>query len=88
MSIGFKINTRVRKVDESMVSRFRDIPVANVSDVMSRMTAGGARLRPMHAGGVLAGPAFTVKSRPGDRNLFLRERKPPDSSVGTASLQT
>ena len=66
MSIGFKINTRVRKVDESLVSRFRDIPVANVSDVMSRMTAGGARLRPMHAGGVLAGPAFTVKSRPGD----------------------
>ena len=66
MSIGFKINMRVRKVDESLVSRFRDIPVANVSDVMSRMTAGGARLRPMHAGGVLAGPAFTVKSRPGD----------------------
>jgi len=66
VSIGFKINSRARKVDESTVARFRDIPVANVSDVMSRMTAGGARLRPLHAGGPLAGPALTVKSRPGD----------------------
>jgi regulator of RNase E activity RraA len=66
VSIGFRIHTRVRRVDQSLVARFREIPVANVSDVMSRMTAGGARLRPMHAGGVLAGPALTVKSRPGD----------------------
>lgn len=66
MSIGFRIHRRVRRVDQSVVARFRDIPVANVSDVMSRMTAAGARLRPMHAGGVLAGPALTVKSRPGD----------------------
>jgi regulator of RNase E activity RraA len=66
MSIGFRINKRTRKVEESVVARFRELPVANVSDVMSRMEAGGARLRPMHAGGVLAGPALTVKSRPGD----------------------
>jgi regulator of RNase E activity RraA len=66
VSIGFEIKSRLRRVDDSVVARFRDIPVANVSDVMSRMTAGGSRLRPMHAGGVLAGPALTVKSRPGD----------------------
>ena len=49
------------------------LPVANVSDSMSRMTAGGTSLRPMHAGGtVLAGPALTVKSRPGD-NLMLHK---------------
>ncbi|KPB27844.1 Uncharacterized protein AC517_2943 [Pseudomonas syringae pv. syringae] len=34
------------------------------------MTASGARLRPMHREGVLAGPALTVKARPGD-NLML-----------------
>jgi RraA family protein len=34
------------------------------------MTAGGAQLRPMHREGVLAGPALTVKCRPGD-NLML-----------------
>src|SRR3546814_21148175 len=36
------------------------------------MTAGGARLRPMHAGGVMAGPALTVKTRPGDNLMVHR----------------
>jgi RraA family protein len=70
VGIGFRINKRERKVDASTVARFRELPVANVSDVMFRMTAGGARLRPLHAGGVLAGPALTVKTRPGD-NLMV-----------------
>src|SRR5688500_228029 len=51
---------------------FRNLPVANVSDVMSRMTAGGPRLRPLHAGGSMAGPALTVKTRPGD-NLMIHK---------------
>lgn len=70
--IGFQIAKRTRKVDATTVANFRDLPVANISDSMSRMTAGGARLRPMHAGGVLAGPAFTVKTRPGD-NLMIHK---------------
>jgi regulator of RNase E activity RraA len=53
-------------------TRGRALPVANISDSMARVTAGGARLRPMHAGGMLAGPALTVKSRPGD-NLMLHK---------------
>ena len=39
---------------------------------MSRMSAGGARLRPMHASGAMAGPALTVKTRPGD-NLMIHK---------------
>ena len=70
--IGFGIRKRARKVDEGTVAQFRDLPVANVSDSMSRMSAGGARLRPMHAGGYLAGPAFTVRTRPGD-NLMVHK---------------
>ena len=70
--IGFRILPRSRKVDADTVSKFSALPVANISDSMSRMTAGGAALRPMHAGGVLAGPAFTVKTRPGD-NLMLHK---------------
>ena len=70
MSIGFRVKQAARKVDAEWVERYRDVPVANVSDSMNRMTAGGATLRPMHAGGVLAGPALTVKARPGD-NLML-----------------
>lgn len=68
--IGFQIAKRTRKVDAGIVEKFRKLPVANISDSMSRITAGGARLRPMHAGGVMAGPAYTVKTRPGD-NLMI-----------------
>jgi RraA family protein len=72
MTIGFRIYPLTARVDPGLVDRFRAIPVANISDSMSRMSAGGPRLRPMHGGGVLAGPAFTVKARPGD-NLLLHK---------------
>ncbi|HET9147393.1 MAG TPA: RraA family protein, partial [Acetobacteraceae bacterium] len=70
--LGFRINRRRRKVQPEQVDPFRTLPAANVSDVMSRMVAGGARLRPMHAGGMMAGPAFTVKTRPAD-NLMVHK---------------
>jgi RraA family protein len=70
--IGFQICKRTRKVSADIVAKFRELPVANISDSMSRITAGGPRLRPIHAGGVLAGPAFTVKTRPGD-NLMVHK---------------
>jgi RraA family protein len=60
------------QADPALVARFRRVPVANVSDVMMRLTAGGARLRPMHAGSPMAGCALTVKTRPGD-NLFVHK---------------
>jgi RraA family protein len=70
--VGFRVLKRHRQVSADVVERFRALPVANVSDAMSRMTAGGAKLRPLHGGGVLAGPAVTVKSRPGD-NLMIHK---------------
>ena len=72
MTIGFRVLARKRKVDADTVAKFKALPVANVSDVMSRMTAGGPRLRPLHAGGSMAGSALTVKTRPGD-NLMLHK---------------
>jgi len=72
MALGFRILRRTHCVEPELVERFRRIPVANVSDSMSRMVAGGPRLRPMHAGGGMAGPALTVKLRPGD-NLMLHK---------------
>ena len=72
MTIGFRVLERSRAVDANVVRDFRALPVANVSDVMARMTAGGSRLRPMHAGGGMAGPALTVKARPGD-NLMVHK---------------
>jgi len=70
MTIGFRVLNAQRKVAAEWIVRYREVPVANVSDSMNRMTAGGSRLRPMHRQGVLAGPALTVKARPGD-NLML-----------------
>ncbi|SFB32318.1 RraA famliy [Rhizobium sp. NFR07] len=70
--IGFRICKRERKVEAKWVEAFRALPVANVSDVMSRMTAGGAALRPYYTGGIMVGPAITVKARPGD-NLMVHK---------------
>src|SRR6185437_8938664 len=72
MTIGFRIFSRSRKVDAAVIARFKELPLANISDCMSRMSAGGPRLRPMHGGGVMAGPALTVKTRPGD-NLMAHK---------------
>lgn len=73
MTVGFRIYPNPKsKASPELVARFRALPVANVSDSMSRMTAAGAGLRPMHGAGVLAGPAITVKARPGD-NLMLHK---------------
>jgi len=43
--VGLHILQRTRQVDQRHVQAFAAIPVANVSDCMTRMTAGGARLR-------------------------------------------
>lgn len=69
---GLQIRQRQRKVSAEDVARFRDLPVANVSDCMSRLSAAGPRLRPMHRRGYLAGPALTVRCRPGD-NLLIHK---------------
>ena len=70
--IGFSIQPIARRVDPELVRKFRSLPVANVSDCMSRLSAGGPRLRPYHGEGVLSGPAFTVKTRPGDNLMCTR----------------
>tara|TARA_B100000963_G_scaffold314688_1_gene293393 strand:- start:51 stop:725 length:675 start_codon:yes stop_codon:yes gene_type:complete len=72
MTIGFRILNRKNFVDLQTAKKFLDLPVANVSDCMWRLTASGSRLRPMHKSGQLAGPALTVKTRPGD-NLMLHK---------------
>jgi RraA family protein len=70
VTTGFRILNRDRVAPAELVAEFAKLPVANVSDSMSRMTAGGPALRPMHRSGGMAGVALTVKARPGD-NLML-----------------
>lgn len=69
---GFSVNERTTCAGRQDVDRFRELPVAVVSDVMNRMMAGGAALRPMHRSGMLIGPAVTVRTRPGD-NLMVHK---------------
>jgi len=70
MQPGFQVLKRKNTVSAEWVKKFAAIPVANISDSMSRLNSGGASLRPLHAGGVLSGPALTVKTSPGD-NLMV-----------------
>src|SRR6185312_7390757 len=72
MPAGLRVLPRARKVGADVVERFAGLPVANISDSMSRLTSAGAQLRPMHGGGGMAGPALTVKAAPGD-NLMLHK---------------
>jgi hypothetical protein len=72
MSEGFRIKKSWTRIAPDIAEQFRSIPVANVSDSMSRMDAGGCDLRPMHRDGMLVGPALTVRTRPGD-NLMLHK---------------
>lgn len=70
--IGLQILQRQRRVDARYVEGFAVLPVANIGDSMSRMSAAGPRIRPMHRSGRLSGPALTVKTRPGD-NLMIHK---------------
>ncbi|SDO17023.1 RraA family protein [Ensifer sp. YR511] len=69
---GFSVYPRRHVTEPEIVEAYRGIPVANISDVMARTNGGGALLRPMHDGTPMAGPALTVKTRPGD-NLMLHK---------------
>jgi len=71
--IGFRILKRRRKASEALAAKSKGIPVSNISDSMSRLFAGGPTLLPMHkGGGMMVGPAFTVRTRPND-NLLIHK---------------
>ncbi|MEZ5742029.1 MAG: RraA family protein [Burkholderiaceae bacterium] len=73
MTLGFRVMKRRHAVSLELARAFDAVPVANVSDSMSRMVAGGSRLRPWHGSDRrLGGPALTVKVRPGD-NLMMHK---------------
>jgi len=84
MSETMRILEIPRRPDPRLVAEFATTATAHLSDSMERLQAAGAELRPMHAGGVLAGPAFTVKTAPGDNLLMhkaLDMAKPGDVIV-------
>jgi len=67
--VGFRIFKKINRAPRELVDGFREIPVANIGDVVSRMFCLDARIRPMNQAPLL-GTAFTVRARPGC-NLML-----------------
>ncbi|MGH8669908.1 MAG: RraA family protein [Burkholderiales bacterium] len=72
MSAAMRILEIPRRPDPRLVAEFAKMVTPHLSDSMERLYAGGPQLRPMYKGGTLAGPAFTVKTAPGD-NLLVHK---------------
>ncbi|OZI37840.1 hypothetical protein CAL29_05560 [Bordetella genomosp. 10] len=73
MSIGQRISTKYEQISDTLVSLARDIPVAVIGDVSNRLYCfPGGWANYSHVAKRVAGPALTVRVRPGD-NLFLHK---------------
>ena len=70
--LGMRIKTDFVRVDAKLVERARKIPVAVVGDVANRLQAFAAGYVQYGRIRKFAGPALTVRVRPGD-NLFLHK---------------
>jgi RraA family protein len=71
-SLGLRINMDFVRTERSLVERARKIPVAVVGDVANRLQAFTAGFTQYGGRKKFAGPALTVRVRPGD-NLFLHK---------------
>src|SRR5262245_65707090 len=72
MTPGFRILPMPQRPSRALVAALAEMVTPHISDNMSRMRGTGSRLRPMHRGGKLAGPALTVRVGPGD-NLMVHK---------------
>lgn len=68
-NIGCRIVTGHSRPDSELVSRFKNLPVANLDDCMNRTAAVHQDIRPMNKAKLL-GTAFTVKVAQGDNLMF------------------
>ena len=72
MSASMRILDIPKRPDPRLVAELVKMVTPHLSDSMERLYAGGPQLRPMHREGKLAGPAYTVKTTPGD-NLLVHK---------------
>lgn len=72
MTPGFRILNDHPRPSRDLVTAFKGVPTAIISDNMHRLFAGGSDLRPIHRVGTLCGVALTVRTRPGD-NLMVHK---------------
>jgi len=70
-NVGFRIRAKIERPAKELIQEFKELPVANIADCMSRFSCIDASIKPVNKAR-LAGPAFTVKSRTAD-NLMLHK---------------
>lgn len=70
MTLGFRIRPVTARVDPALCARAAELPSANIGDVAHRMQTMRGGFRAFGGRIAVAGPALTVKARPGD-NLML-----------------
>jgi regulator of RNase E activity RraA len=70
---GFKVNARASALSPQLIAAFKGVPAAHAGDSMGR-AVGAVGLRSYHddLGLTVAGPAITVRVRPGD-NLMIHQ---------------
>lgn len=70
-NIGCRIFPDFTRPSKELIDAFRGMPVANIDDCMNRTAALRPEIRMLGAnGGMLLGPAFTVKVAEGDNLMF------------------
>ncbi|TDL40091.1 methyltransferase [Arthrobacter nitrophenolicus] len=77
-------STEHNRADAATCLRFLAIPTANIGDAMERLGAVDSCIQSVWKGARLAGPAFTVWTRPGDNlaiHAALKEAQPGDVIV-------
>ena len=74
MSVGNRVFLQRELPDMELVKRYQRLPAANVADTMSRSCALNSEIHLISSPDrpIMAGPALTVKARPGD-NLMLHK---------------
>jgi RraA family protein len=71
-AFGLRIFASPSRPATELLEHLAALPTPNISDNMQRHFGAAAGIRPYHRGGKLVGPAFTVKTRPGD-NLLVHK---------------
>ena len=77
-------NAGFRRPDPAVVERLAKLPAANIGDAMDRLGVADSAIQAIWKGARLAGPAFTVWTRPGDNqgiHRALQQAQPGDVIV-------
>jgi regulator of RNase E activity RraA len=59
-------DTSFARPDQELVDRLAKLPAANIGDAMDRLGVADSAIQAIWPGAKIAGPAFTVWTRPGD----------------------